>query len=139
LAGEAALGVWRDSNVDIERKKNKSSVFIPSVGKVTAVHKCVIVADDSIDTLIKRGSYAVFEGVTDGFQPALQDILYVQRERNGLIEMTLRRVVKQRSGRLGLATASSDVRTKSTIDYPSTNPDEAISIIGKVVGSYVPI
>jgi phage repressor protein C with HTH and peptisase S24 domain len=136
IFGEAAVGVWRDKNVD-SLKREKKLFTLPGQSGQHTMRYAVLVADESVDRVIRRGEYAIIADLVSlsDAMPA-GALVYVERERNGLIERTIRRIVGKEKERVRLAFDSSNSSLKGEITAPSNDRTETVTIVGRVVAVY---
>lgn len=142
IVGEAAIGRWNDVGI--------TATFILPSGRVSAPVKrtetnedgrfAIRLADASMNREMPQGSYGICVDVEDDTEISgfvVGDIIYIERQRDGLAERSFRRVMAVTNETLRLSTHSTDPKLKGDLTLPSTRPDEKIRIIGKLVGKYV--
>lgn len=142
VMGEAAVGVWRETPATSARKGANAAISVPLIEDedVDGVRFSIHVADASINKALPMGSYAICEPCPArdyaSHEFVVGDILYIERLRQGMREMSLRRVSQVGPDRLRLATFSTDSSLKQAeLAYPSS-ASERIRLVGRVVGTY---
>ncbi len=137
VVGEAAIGRWQD--VDISTTQLEGRVSAPAKDNNDDERFAIRLADASMNKEFPQGSYAICapaDDDADASEYVVGDVLYIERTRNGLKEMSLRRVAGIAGTTLRLATHSNDTRLRlAELAYPPQG-NEKIRIIGKVVGKY---
>lgn len=139
VIGGAAMGVWRDTELDSEQKSNGLSVVVISTG-VQSVQFALEVLDNSINKLIKIGEFAICTplGEADLGNLTVGALVVVDRTRGALRERSIRRVAAN-AGRLELQTESTEKKMAETVECPSRRRDEVVTVIGRVIGKYAPL
>lgn len=132
----AAMGVWRSVALDTsEQKGNKRSLRLPPSRKVS-VRKAVEMADESCNRSIPSGWHGIYTPLDRPLGELHNRLVYIERERNGLIERSIRRVIVLPDGALDLCADSDDHRYRNdVVHYPSDG--ETIRIVGRIVGKYL--
>lgn len=130
VIGEVALGVWRDKSIDAEQYKNKTSLNVPR-GAEKSMRFAVKIMDESIDRLIPKGGYAICSPRTD---LAPKSLVVVERTRGDLVEMSIRKVIRTKSG---LALTGHSTSKKFNEEMPiSGRTGDRIEVKGLVIGVY---
>ena len=133
VLGDAALGVWRDKDIDLERNVNAQSPAVPSVGDRGVMRFAVEMKDQSANRVLAAGDFAICEPIdSDALQP--NSLLYVERTNEGLAERTVRRLERGQTG-MRLVTVSTAAHLSSSIPFPSPG----VQVLGRVVGRYSPL
>jgi hypothetical protein len=140
VVGEGALEVWRGPSASGGEVTAQETLSIPRVGGEDLDDRFAIrVADASINRSIPQGAYAICDHVDDEPAPAefeVGQILYVERLRGDLRELSFRRVAHVSDKALRLTTHSVDPKLKQEQAYPSSREDEKLRIVGRVIGKY---
>lgn len=127
VIGEAAIGIWRDAALQSNDDKR---ISIPDAHPIERF--AVRIVDHAVDKLISKDEYAVCEPATlDDIEPG--QIVVLRRFRQGLTEISVRRV-SEISGKTIRATGhSSDNRYAAIVDI--TIGTDA-SLVGRVIAKY---
>lgn len=144
VLGEAAVGVWRETDVDFMSQAAIKSLEIPMQDdpqKRAGRRFAVRVGDTSVNRVLLPGEFAVCEAIPRSvrFDPGHSEIgalLLVERTRRGLKEVTIRRVTSLQDGKITLTAHSTDARMTGAAVYPAPSNGERITILAKVVGKY---
>jgi len=103
----------------------------------------VRVTDASVNKSIPKGAHAMCAPLEDrvysGQEFPIGAMLYIERERHGQKEHTLRRVSYIDGEKMRLATHSHQVRYREEIVYPPNPAKEKIRLLGRVKGIFVDI
>lgn len=142
VKGEAQAGVWRDPAVDKPQHMPGKKLSIPKKAAKRPEEKKrfgVRVADASVDKVFAKGGYVVCVHLDEDEQGPehfrIGDVLYIERTRHNLKEMSLRRVTAIEGGKLRLSTHSTEQQFKlPDVIHPSSG--EKTVLLGKVVGHY---
>jgi hypothetical protein len=141
VTGEAALGVWRDAAVEPPIREPARIVDVPAaVGDQPEFRFAIHVVDDSINKVVPNGWYAICAPLADRLYQSHEfvddDVLYIERNRRGLKETSLRRVSVRNGDKLRLSTWSTEAKLAHDVIYPASGPGEKIRLIGRLVGRY---
>ena len=146
MIGEAALGVWRDQAVDVRPHSSKKIIDIPvrEHDKADDVRFSILVADTSVDRSLPKGWYAICAPLPDRHHDvqdfSVGDMLYIERTRRGLKEMSLRRVSAITGERMRLSAHSTDPKWRQDVTYPANSGNagngDKVRLVGRVVGKY---
>lgn len=140
VIGKTELGLWRDSRLDGAIKGlSAEHVVVPNIRDSQAVRFAIEVGDESVDRVISKGDFAICIEVDDASQLPLNALVWVTRERGGLVENTIRRVRANDGTRLTLATHSRNSRLDDSLRLPSDDPNDVVIIRGRVVARYTPL
>ena len=137
IVGSAAWGIWRDRSL-METSGTPKSIDIPQTSR-PSVRMAVLVQDASIDKAILPGTYAIYETVLheEAFQFESGKLLVIRREREGLEELSVRRILSAIDGELRL---SSHLHSPHFREIITVRPqDDGIEVLGLVVGKYAPL
>lgn len=135
IMGEAGLTAWIDPRFAVERTRNATILAVPNP-RGEAVRFAVEVVDGSVNKVIEAGEYAICVPYTGDIRMHPGQLVYVEQQRNGLVQKTIRYVLMGAKGVFKLKTLSSDPQYENTITYPSPNKDEPVTVIGRVIGRY---
>lgn len=142
MTGEAAIGVWREADAGGVSVSEQKHIDVPldEDEEFQSVRFSIYIADASVSKTLPRGSYAICRPLTDrNHRPrdfTVGDLLYIERNRNGLRETSVRRVSSVSADKMRLSTHSTDARLKQELTYPSGQTGEAIRLLGRVIGIY---
>ena len=139
VIGEARVGVWMDSELTGQLSLDRTDPYDGKLEKIIIVADdgetmpfAVLVADDSINLRIERGSYAICREVTDITNIADDSLVYVERKQNGLVEKSIR-IFKNISGTHGILKCdSNNPNYKDTIELDPSEND--VQILARVIG-----
>lgn len=141
----AALGAWREPVARAPHRLQK----MPGSADIAlrSGQYAVLVADDSVDNIIPKDSFAICESLRppplDGRRFHADAIVHVERRRSAFTETSIRRVVPLKDARDGariwLCTDSKDSALAGHVTFPPTGKDESVRVLGLVVGIYRPI
>jgi hypothetical protein len=142
MMSEAAVGVWHETNVVPVGTRGAKKISIPARDDEMDDRFSVPVADASVNKSFPRGAYVICASLKG--RPAnrisdfvVGDVLYIERLRGELKEISLRRVSAIDDKTLTLSTHSSDAKVRQPdLTFPSSRPDEKIRLVGRVVGKY---
>lgn len=138
FAGDLAVGAWSDNQIIGTDTNNGSSRTVHNTSKRGAKRrKAYRILDQSINKLLKPGWFAIVEEVRSQDPLDYPDhcFLVIERVRNGLTERSVRRIEHTKPDRCELTCYSSEKRyLGDRIDYPPKSGNDAIIVIGKVVG-----
>ncbi len=138
VVGDVAIGRWHDVDISTTQQIGER-VSAPAKEDNDDERLAVRLADASMNREFPQGSYAIYapaDDDTDASEYVVGDVLYIERTRNGLREMSLRRVASIAGGALRLSTHSNDPKLRQAeLSYPP-HGNEKIRIVGKVVGKY---
>jgi len=126
VIGEAAIGIWRETNVDNQTQTST----VPDDHPMQRF--AVRVADHSVDKIIGAGDYAVCEP-TEVSDIQLGNFVAVRRTRQGLTELSIRRVSDVSPKLLRATGHSTDSRYSPIVDIQL---GAEATIIGRVIGKY---
>lgn len=96
----------------------------------------VRVVDRSVDKSLPLGVCAICAPLKEGEEVAVGDMLYIERERDGLKECSLRRVSRINGKKMQLSTHSKLTRLHQDLAYPPNPKAERIRLVGRVVAVY---
>lgn len=140
VVGEGALEVWRGPPASNAESAAQETLSIPRIGGEDLDDRFAIrVADASINRSIPQGAYAICEHIEEAPAPTdfeVGQILYVERQRGDLRELSFRRVALISDKSMRLTTHSVDPKLKQEQAYPSAREDERVRIVGRVIGKY---
>ena len=138
VVADAAIGTWHEAPAPREPKKGSRSIVIPTHrdNADESDRFAVRMADASMNKLLAQGAYGVLVHADNGTDFKVGDVIYVERMRDSMTELSLRRVAGISPNGLRLTTYSVDPRFKQELFYPSKNEAEKIRVIGKLVGKY---
>jgi hypothetical protein len=138
MVGEAAIGTWREAPGTVGEPA--PIVGIPATTESDMDDRFAVrVADASINKIMPQGAFAICMSIEDSRhldQFEIGQLLYIERKRGDLRELSIRRVVKVSSKSLSLSTWSHDPSLRQELTYPSCRADEIVRILGRVVGKY---
>ena len=137
VMGEAAYATWSDPKIISEPSGRSSRLFIPNV-LAHKVRFAVLVRDASVNKAIPEGEFAICTPIKDQ-DLQIGHLIYVEYERVGLVQRTIRIVSPRTKGGFALKTYSSQIQFESSLPYPCDRRDERITIVGRVIGRYGPI
>lgn len=143
VIGEAAVGVWRELGASRQPRLSEKAIDVPFKDNedIENVRFSVRAADASVNKVLPQGGYAICVPLAsrsylpDDFRAG--DVLYIERVRNNLKELSLRRVSHVNGERMRLTTYSTDAEIKQETVYPPANTTEKVRIIGRMVGKYI--
>lgn len=137
VVSEVKMGVWKSADLDIEeRTENKLSLFLPR-SRSASVRRAVEVLDESVNRSIPSGWFGLYTPLDVSIEELHNKLVYVEREKAGLIEHSIRRATLMPNGTLALHADSDDRRYKQDVaTYPGPE-DESVRIVGRIVGKYV--
>lgn len=144
VMGEAAAGVWREATVDMMPHELEKIIDVPAKADedLDDVRFSVRVADDSVNRALPQEWYAICAPMAEGLHSpdefTVGEMLYIERSRKGLKELSLRRVSGVNADRIKLSTYSTVPRwvKQPDVTYPGANAGEKVRIVGRVVGKY---
>jgi len=131
IMGEAALTIWHDRSLDLERNKNKDTLPIPNPTG-SAVRYAILIKDESVNKALPAGEYAVCVPIRNDGDITAGMLVDVEHTRGNLVQRTIRRVIAKTKGGFQLKTYSSLAQFESSLPYPSDD----VSILGRVIGHY---
>lgn len=136
VVGTAAWGVWRDRSV-MESSKTTEAINVPRGARLPQ-RMAVLIDDASIDKAIPRGFYAIYEPLpSDGLHSVQSGkFLVIRRQRDGLEELTVRRILGAVDGEVKLSSHSTSGQFRDVITIA---PGSDIEVLGVVVGQYAPM
>lgn len=127
VIGEAAIGIWRDAALS---EPDDKRISVPDAHPIERF--AVRVADHAVDKLIGKDEYAVCEpAALDDIEPG--QIVVLRRFRQGLTEISLRRVSEIDGKTIRATGHSSDNRYAAIVDI--TIGSEA-TLVGRVIAKY---
>lgn len=138
VVGDAAIGVWRDSDIDKTPQQMQRMLAVPATGRHGGqgdMRFAVRIADAGVDKLIGVGEFAICEPYQEGAALPQDGLVYCERQRDGLVERSIRRVRTNGDGSVALSGHSHDPAFNTTIRYPSRT-SEQVRILGVVVARY---
>jgi hypothetical protein len=136
VIGGAAMGVWLDSTLEPVTHARTERLKLPA-SPGHALRLAVKVLDTSVNKAIPPNTFAIFEPLGPEISDPEQFVgclLYIEIERNGLIERSIRMATLGDDGRLALTAYSTDPRFSQVAHYPCT--EHAVTLIGRVVGKW---
>jgi phage repressor protein C with HTH and peptisase S24 domain len=137
VVADAAVGTWKESPSPPTERGRARTVSVPSHENHDDERFAVRVADASINKVLPQGCFAVCIPTDDSATFYVGQVVYVERIREGMMELSLRRVsAVSTSGSLKLTTYSQDPKFKQDLTFPSSKNDERLRIVGRVVGKY---
>lgn len=114
----------------------QAAVLMPRFGDKKGRRSAVPVADDSATPIIYAGEYAII--VSAGRGPP-SGLVVVDHTRGALTERSIRRANQRKDGRTVLTIVSATKAGKDALLYPCHNAADNITIVGLVIGKYVPL
>ena len=138
VIGESAVGLWRDTTLEDEKKRGAGTLRLPEIGGKGRRRRATQVTDNSANRFVLAGEYAIFEELRPNDIAELEpnDWVVVERMRGCLRERTVRRIRSKKGDRLELETYSTERKFTELLSYPSARAGDVIEIVGKVVGKY---
>jgi hypothetical protein len=138
VVGDASVGTWRDRSSGGSSAGSTKTVGVPTDSEYDDDDKFAVrVADASMSKVLPQNSFAICVPVPEGARLRIEQIVYVERTRDGLVEMSLRRVsAVTANGKATLSTHPTDARQRQDISFPSTRSEERLRIVGNMVGKY---
>ena len=133
VVADAAVGMWREGAATLERPQMQSKVSILSSDEDDRF--AVRVADASLNKVFPQGAYAICAHCEEGDTFEVGQIVYIERTRNTLTELSLRRVTAVNGATIKLSTYSVDPKARQELTMPARG-GESIRIIGRVIGKY---
>lgn len=138
VVADAAVGTWREAaSGGLEQESNQRVISAP--GRDGDDRFAVRLADASMNRAFPQGSFAICEHVEEKEEFVVGQVLYVERTRGGMTELSLRRISAVNARGMVLSTYSVDPRIRQELTYsasPRAGSDERITLIGRVVGKY---
>lgn len=129
VIGEAAVGLWRDPALQMTDDQT-----LPVPDGDERPRFAVRIADTSVNKLLMPGEFAVCEPIdAERVQPG--HIVVIRRRRDGLDELSVRRVSARDGERIRVAGYSTDNRYNGLTDV-DVGPDAVL--LGRVIGKYAP-
>lgn len=135
VLGEVQAGIWRE--VEVADEPKQSSLPIGSDPRYSeSAQFALLVRGESMNKIVRDGSYIVcVQWAQLGRQPRDNDLVVVERRRDGMIETTLKRIqIKDR--KILLMPESDDPRWQSPIVLDGGLENDEIAITALVVGKY---
>jgi len=127
VIGEAAIGIWRDATL---QSPDDNRISVPDAHPIERF--AVRVVDHSVDKLIAKDEYAVCEPASvDDLEPG--QIVVLRRFRQGLTEISVRRISEINGKTIRATGHSSDNRYAAIVDI--TIGTEA-TLVGRVIAKY---
>lgn len=138
VIGETAVGLWRDTTLDIEHDKTRPSLRLPDIGGSGRRRQAVKAGDNSANRAVRAGEYAVFEHLEpdEVIELPIAALVIVDRIRGHLRERTIRRVRTRTGAKIEMESYSTERRYAEVLTWPATKSGEKIEIVGRVVGKY---
>lgn len=138
VLGRAEVGLWRDRRLDAATITSPLSV--PAVGPGLGgrdLRFAVQVGDDSLNRILAKGEYAICTPISDDQSDVQVNwLVWIERERDGLVAQSIRRVISVAGGRIVMQSHSKSPALMETISIPSERRDERVTIKGRVIGRY---
>ena len=138
VIGDAAIGTWREDTALKEQDEPARIVGVPTLQEHDADEQFAVrVADASMNKEFPQGSFAICVNSDDNAEYEVGQVLYIERVRGDMVELSLRRVASvTTNGGMRLTAYSVDPKFKQELTFPATKNDERIRILGRVVGKY---
>jgi len=135
---DAAVGTWHEAPSHKEPRRVSRSVGVPTQANHNNENDrfAVRLADASMNKVLPQGSFAVLEHADERTDFRIGDIVYVERLRDGMTELSLRRVASTNAQGIKLTTHSVDPRFRQELTYPPRGEAEKLRILGRLVGKY---
>lgn len=143
VVAHAQVGVWRDKLLDGKQPASRHlGIAVPRVASGCAVVKFAVeIRDRSVDRLLPEGTFAICLPVTgiDDTKLTIGALVFVERERGGLIEYTVRRVSAKTADHVCVSCYSTDPRFSDVLHVPARREGELITIRWRVGANYAPL
>lgn len=140
IVADAAIGTWHEGSTRPERNRREMTVGVPTHQNHEEDERFGIrMADASMNRAFPQGSFVVCVPIEENEEFKVGQVLYVERYRNGMMELSLRRVASINGAVMKLTAHSVDPRFKQELSIPTTRSDERVRIIGRAIGKYVDI
>jgi hypothetical protein len=137
VVADAAIGTWHEGPNRPSRTGRNEDVGVPSHGNGDEDRFAVRVADASMNKVLAQGAFAVCVPVEEDEEFKVGQIVYIERFRSGMMELSLRRIASITATAMRLSAYSVDPRYKQELTYSATTKnDERLRIVGRVVGKY---
>ncbi len=137
VVADVAIGTWKERPASTEQPRVARNVGVPSTRNHNKDDRFAVrLADASMNKLFPQGCYAICVHTDEGEKFRVGDAVYVERLRDGLMELSLRRVSAVTAGHVKLSTCSVDPKLKQELTVPPTRDSERIRILGRAVGKY---
>lgn len=139
VIGQAAIDIWHGEMTEPTAAIGRIvSVPVQESDENADARFAIRVADASVDKALPRDWFAICVAIAeeDAASFLVGELLYIERVKRGLRELSLRRVSASAGVKMQLSTHSTDAKLKQHLAYPSANAGERIRLIGRVVGKY---
>lgn len=137
VVSEAKMGVWKSAALDIgEQKGNIASISLPP-SRSADVRYAVEMGDESANRSIPAGWHGIYTALDCPIPELHNKLVFIERERHGLVERSFRRATLMPDGTLRLAADTDDRRYKGDVTYYPGTDDEVVRIVGRVIGKYL--
>lgn len=135
VLGEVQAGVWRE--VEIADEPKYTPLPIGNDPRYSdKAQFALLVRGESMNRIVRDGSYIVCVSWAElGRQPRDNDLVVVERRRDGLVETTLKRIRLQ-DQKVILHPDSDDPRWQTPIVLDGSLENDEIAITALVVGKY---
>jgi transcriptional regulator with XRE-family HTH domain len=135
VVGDVQAGVWREIDV-VDEPKHSPLPIGPDPRYQAATQFALLVLGESMNKVFAAGTFIVcvpWEQL--GRQPRENDIVVVERQRDGMVETTVKRIEIQ-NRKLVLMPESTDPRFQSPIELDGSLEHDRIVVTALVVGKY---
>lgn len=137
VVADVAIGTWRERQPHHGPPRIARNVGIPSRQDSDETDKFAVrIADASMNKEFPQGAFAICVHCDEDTLLRVGQVVYIERVRDGLMELSLRRVTSANAGSCRLSTYSHDPKLRQDVAVPPTRADERIRVLGIVVGKY---
>jgi SOS-response transcriptional repressor LexA len=135
VLGEVQAGVWRETEVADEPKHSPLPIG-PDPRYSGKRQFALVVRGESMNRVVQDGAYIVCVSWADlGRAPRDNDLVVVERRREGLVETTVKRI-KLQDKKVWLMPDSDDPRWQTPIVFDGGLEHDEIVITALVIGKY---
>lgn len=139
VVADAAIGTWHEgvNQPTGSRRNTQKNVGVPTRQNHDDDDKFAVrLADASMNKVVRQGAFAILLPADERTDFKVGDIVYIERMREGMTELSLRRISSISSTSMKLAAHSVDPKFKQELTFPSLRDTEKIRILGRMIGKY---
>jgi phage repressor protein C with HTH and peptisase S24 domain len=141
VVADAAIGTWHEGagggHRDSRRNAAPRNVGIPTRQNHDDDERFAVrMADASMNKVLAQGAFAILVPADEHTNFRLGDIVYVERIRDGMTELSLRRVSAINATSMRLSAHSVDPKFRQELTFPTPKDTEKVRIVGRMIGKY---